>query len=190
MQSQLNLLKLLKSLMPLGLVVAKPSPHQRCETSLLFPCYLPMNPAWCQSAAPSASPTWVCGTMEGESWDRTRRGARLEQPEGWRLFVWLLCFQKVPGGRGQHCAIPAVSVSICPLGHNLLYSKVDTSSRAEDLHPQSSCFSPLASAFSQPSSASPPNRPDLPDVPSDSCKAPKSKEREIPWYNPKVLFLW
>lgn len=54
------------------------------------------------------------------------------------------------GERGQHCAIPAVSVSICPLRHNLLYSKVDTSSRAEDLHPQSSCSSPLTSAFSQP----------------------------------------
>lgn len=100
--------------MPLGLVVAKPPAHQGCETSLLFPCYLPMNPAWCQSAAPSASPTWVCGTMEGKSWDRTRRGAHLEQLEGWRLFVWLLCFQKV---LEEGASIVPSQLCQCPFVH-------------------------------------------------------------------------
>lgn len=53
------------------------------------------------------------------------------------------------GGRGQHHAVSAVAASICLLGYNLPYSKVDACSRAGDSCPQSSCFSPLTSAFSQ-----------------------------------------
>lgn len=56
------------------------------------------------------------------------------------------------GGRGQDRAVSAVSVSIRPLGPYIPYSKVDVSSRADDLCPQRSCFSPLTLASSQVSS--------------------------------------
>lgn len=113
---------------------------------------------------------WVCGPREGR--DGTGDG------EGLTWITWrggdCLCdflasrrfWRKGPG----LCHPSCVHLST---GAQFIYSKVDTSSGAEDLHLQSS----LTSAFS--SSASPPNRPDLPDVPPDSCKAPKSREREI-----------
>lgn len=84
------------------------------------------------------------------------------------------------GGRGQDCAVSAVLVSICPYlpGHNLLYSKVDASGRADDVCHQSSCSTDihLFPGESTHSSHSPSNRPDLPAVPSGSYKAQEDTE--------------
>lgn len=107
------------------------------------PCLVPVS----SSISQPGLCVWYHGGGElGQDMERGSPGAT----GGVEMICVASLHPESSGGRGQDCAIPAVSVFICPLRHNLLYSKVDTYSRAEDLHPRSSCSSPLTSAFSQP----------------------------------------
>lgn len=87
----------------------------------------------------------------------------------------------------------AVSVSVCPLGHDLSYSKVDASSRADNLCSQRSCFPPLTSPFSQVSAsiAHPLLQTDQISLLSlrlmQSPKVQENKRPNMPWYDLKVL---